>query len=63
MAWVPQEELGADALLQQFDLIADGSLRHAELARGLGEGQMSRHRFEDAGGGKGRKLKAHKLSL
>src|SRR6516164_3071648 len=48
-----QEEGRANPLLQQLDLIADRSLRHAELVRGPGEAQMPRRRLEGADGGEG----------
>jgi len=48
------EQREADPLLQQFHLIADRRLRHAEFVRGSGEILVARRRLERADRGKGR---------
>jgi hypothetical protein len=43
-----REERRADPVLQHFDLIAHGSLGHAEFLGRAGEALMARRRFEGA---------------
>ena len=52
-----QEQRHADAFLEQLDLIAHRGLGHAELGRGLGEAQLTRHGFEGADRCQGRQVR------
>jgi len=47
------EQAGAQPLLQQLDLMADGGLGHAQLDGGAGETEMPRRRLEGAQGVQG----------
>ena len=51
----PAEELHAQVPLESTDLVADRRRRHVQLARGAGEAQKPRGRFESAQGRERRK--------
>jgi len=57
-----KEQRHAEALLEQFDLVADRSLGHSELGCRLGEALVARGGLEHPDGGQGRK-RSHRRFL
>jgi hypothetical protein len=63
LPWLANEQADAQALLEQFDLIANSRLRHAQLLRGTGEALMPGRRLVGAHGTERRQLAAHPLAV